>query len=224
MTHAVTSWPLEKFPFSWYSEANIQPTTMSDTRPPLWKQLFGAAIGGSLALALYGGYTVASPQIAKITGWLVMPQSRIETTSDEPVRIADTDLTEREVTRIAAHAQRIANDFSSRQLAAAPDEQMVGEPPAPVEVQPVEVDAVEQEIANAWGELDAAEPPAIAMPEVNAGDRLMQEAQYAGEKQFYGKTGELPDSGIGVWLAAFAAATFAAAYVIVRRRMQADAL
>jgi len=41
-----------------------------DDRPPLWKQILGAVIGGGLALALYYGYEYAKPQV---TAYLTLP-------------------------------------------------------------------------------------------------------------------------------------------------------
>ena len=46
------------------------PAPEGDDRPPLWKQILGAVIGGGLALALYYGYEYAKPQV---TAYLTLP-------------------------------------------------------------------------------------------------------------------------------------------------------
>lgn len=40
---------------------------------PLWKQLLGAATGAIVALLLYGGFAVASPNLSLLTAYLTMP-------------------------------------------------------------------------------------------------------------------------------------------------------
>lgn len=45
-------------------------TQPEDDRPPLWKQILGAVVGGGLALALYYGYDFAKP---KVTAYLTLP-------------------------------------------------------------------------------------------------------------------------------------------------------
>ncbi|MAE68593.1 MAG: hypothetical protein QF793_03045 [Candidatus Peribacteraceae bacterium] len=51
---------------------NTEPDTQpeDDGRPPLWKQVLGAVIGGGLALALYYGYEYAKPQVV---AYLTLP-------------------------------------------------------------------------------------------------------------------------------------------------------
>jgi hypothetical protein len=48
----------------------IETSEPEDERPPLWKQILGAVIGGGLALALYYGYEYAKPQV---TAYLTLP-------------------------------------------------------------------------------------------------------------------------------------------------------
>jgi len=48
----------------------VPETSDEDTRPPLWKQLAGAVIGGGLALALYYAYGYAKPQVV---AYLTLP-------------------------------------------------------------------------------------------------------------------------------------------------------
>ncbi|MDA0376702.1 MAG: hypothetical protein O3A80_05370 [bacterium] len=52
------------------TQTPIIPTQPEDDRPPLWKQILGAVIGGGLALALYYGYEYAKPQV---TAYLTLP-------------------------------------------------------------------------------------------------------------------------------------------------------
>ncbi|MBT4120163.1 MAG: hypothetical protein HOG89_03710 [Candidatus Peribacter sp.] len=52
------------------TQTPIVPTQPEDDRPPLWKQILGAVIGGGLALALYYGYEYAKPQV---TAYLTLP-------------------------------------------------------------------------------------------------------------------------------------------------------
>ncbi len=54
---------------------NTVPTTTpktEDDRPPLWKQILGAVLGGALALALYYSYEFVKP---KVTAYLTLPSA-----------------------------------------------------------------------------------------------------------------------------------------------------
>lgn len=95
---------------------------MHSHKPPLWKQLLGAAVGGSVALSLYGIYTVAEPTV---TAWLTVPK----TTSDMPVRVAGVD--EDRTAHIVSRAQQIAEEFGERPNHSVPVEEVVDIPPPP---------------------------------------------------------------------------------------------
>ena len=159
------------------------------SQPPLRKQVAGAVIGGSLALLLYAGYTAASPQIDNLVGILVTPQSRINLTAVEPIRMADKNVSDWEYERMAAKAQRIANEFS-----AAPNSEQEMNPVILPDIGPepevIEAPDVTQDIADAWTKLDEA-------PE-----DFEESLEFADdESALYGGTTDLPDSGIGVWMA-----------------------
>jgi len=173
----------------------------TDDRPPLWKQLLGAAVGGSAAFLLYMGYTTASPDLGRLVGMLVTPQSRIETQSDEPVRVSDSDISETEYDRIARRAQEIALEFGAPVASGSnvADEQV----PPPVQAEedlPFGMAPVEQQIEDAWEGMEATgqpEEPVEQAPPVAY--------EFAGEPPAYGDTGELPDAGVGLWLATLVA-------------------
>jgi hypothetical protein len=185
-------------------------------RAPLWKQLVGALAGGSLALGLYGGYTFAKPQLQSLTGLLVIPQAYIKTNSTGSIRIADNDMEPWEVNRIADRAQRIAAEFSGTQNAAAPDEAAEDAPVQMIQMEPLPEEA---EIAEAW---EATEQVA-AEPEEWDDTKMEAMVQYDKEEPpFYGNTDALPDSGIGMWLAAFVSFAIAGA-LLVRRKFATDA-
>lgn len=85
---------------------------MTKQTPPIWKQLLGAVIGGSLALALYGIYTVSEPHLQ---GLLVLPQAEEGAQSPGVARVASKDISGRRLETIARRAQNIAAEFSDRQ-------------------------------------------------------------------------------------------------------------
>lgn len=51
-------------------DIHIQSQPQEDDRPPLWKQILGAVIGGGLALAVYYAYDYAKP---KLNAYLTLP-------------------------------------------------------------------------------------------------------------------------------------------------------
>lgn len=164
---------------------------MPNNRSPLWKQVLGAAVGGSLALMIYAGYQMTSTQLSSLTGILVLPQDRINADTTQDVRIADASLDEEQVKRITSRAQRIAADFSKGAAGTTPEAEIV-------EIVPITLPQ-EQEIIEAWENVDT---------DVPAWDE--EQIEFPEDPAFYGNTDELPDSGIGMWLAtlvAFAGAT-----------------
>jgi hypothetical protein len=187
---------------------------MTNTRPPLWKQLIGALGGGALALALYAGYTVAKPELHSLTGLLVLPQSRIDSDAIGDVRVARADVSEREMKRIASRAQRIAADFSGNYNAAAPVVEEPIAPIAPIEMIPM-AEEDEAEIAAVQAEMEAMLEDESDHAEA-WDDQDMQALMQYDEEKFYGNTEALPDSGIGAWLATLVA--FAGAGIALVRR------
>ena len=171
---------------------------MSEKKSPLWKQILGAVVGGSLALLIYAGYQATAPQLSKLTGILVLPQDRINANAKGEVNAAESDLNEEQLKRIASRAQNIATDLSADQAAENVSQDEL------VEIVPIALPR-EQEIIDAWGAADTA---------VESADPVWDEStvEFAEEPNFYGETDELPDSGIGVWLASLIAFAGAAAY------------
>ncbi len=160
------------------------------SHPPLRKQVAGAVIGGSLALLLYAGYTAISPQIENLVGILVTPQSRINSTAVEPIRMADKNVSDWEYKRMAAKAQRIANEFGAAPVNPVILPDVAPEPEVIEAPEDTEGEDITQDIADAWAELSEA-------PE-----DFEESFEFADdESTLYGETTDLPDSGIGVWLA-----------------------
>ncbi|MDD5469212.1 MAG: hypothetical protein PHO92_00205 [Candidatus Peribacteraceae bacterium] len=176
---------------------------MFKNQPPLWKQIVGAVVGGSLALMIYAGYHATAPQLSKLAGILVLPQDRIDATAKGEVGIADKTLDPDQIERIASRAQRIAADLSSDGTGS-PAQEM------PIEIVPIELPQ-EQEIVEAW---DAADTLDAEWDE--------SALEFTGNPAFYGETAELPDSGVGAWLAALVALAGATAY-ITKKKFAADA-
>lgn len=87
---------------------------MSENKPPLWKQLLGAATGAGIALALYGVYTWAEPYLQGSKAWLTIPQADIYSESTELSRVSDDSTDSRRVESIASRAREIAERFSLR--------------------------------------------------------------------------------------------------------------
>jgi len=182
------------------------------SHPPLRKQVAGAVIGGSLALLLYAGYTAISPQIENLVGILITPQSRINSTAVEPIRMADKNVSDWEYKRMAAKAQRIANEFG-----AAPNIEPEVNPVILPDIAPepevieapegTEGEDVAQDIVDAWTVLDE-------VPE-----DFEESFEFADdESTLYGETSDLPDSGVGVWLATLIAVV-GTSFLIYRRKL-----
>jgi hypothetical protein len=147
-------------------ETNIQTDTVApegDDRPPLWKQVLGAVVGGGLALTLYYGYEVAKPQVA---AYLTLPVAEGGRLFDlGAASIADDSLEDDERKRIVSRnmraAQRIENtELGYNELAAADDHSLdidwAGHEAQEVPEEPMEpmdgfdVDVVEDELAGSF--------------------------------------------------------------------------
>lgn len=179
-------------------------------RPPIWKQLLGAAVGGSVALALYGVHSVASPHVGSLVGVLITPQARIGIDASA-VRTAETGISEQELLRIASRAQQIAQQSGG----VSPDVQSI-----PVHKEPVTITAdpsvvVAQEL---W------EQPVENTPTAKANVNAWHAGSISTtqESVFYTQGSELASAGLGLWVAIFGAAAGAA--LCLRRRITACVL
>lgn len=94
---------------------NTTPATdTGDDRPPLWKQLLGAALGGGLALALYYGYETAKPTV---TAYLTLPTVEGGRSYDlGAANIANDSLSERERKRIVSRNMRAAASIEGKEV------------------------------------------------------------------------------------------------------------
>lgn len=84
---------------------------MASGRPPVWKQILGAVIGGSLGLVVYTGYQSGKPAIE---AWLTIPQSTLTNPSEEGTTLSDTDRDPEVNARFKARALEIERAFSDR--------------------------------------------------------------------------------------------------------------
>jgi len=175
----------------------------------LWKQFLGATIGGSIALALYGVYSFASPHVASLAAVLVTPQARIGIDASA-VRTAETGISEQELLRIASRAQQIAQQSGgvSPDVQSVPvgEEQIATIVPHPVVVQESKGQSIENThiataTANAW---HADSVSAIQEP------------------VFYAQGSQLASAGLGLWIAILGAVAGAA--LCLRRRIAACVL
>ena len=99
---------MEEFNTQFSTEPKQSP---EDDRVPLWKQVAGAVIGGSLALGLYYGYEFAKP---KVTAYLTLPVAEGGRMFDlGAASIADKSLEDKERKRIVSRnlqaAERMMN-------------------------------------------------------------------------------------------------------------------
>ena len=93
---------------------------MSSQTPPLWKQLLGAVVGGSLALVLYNAYTFIEP---RLQGVLVLPQARIKTEHAlDARRLAARDIPADRAARMTQRAREIAENLAEHSAAVAPSD------------------------------------------------------------------------------------------------------
>ncbi len=101
-------------------ETNLQNTQETqaapegDDRPPLWKQVMGALVGGGLALALYYGYEFAKPQVA---AYLTLPVAEGGRLFDlGATSIADSDLEDSERKRFASKNLQAARMLEGQKI------------------------------------------------------------------------------------------------------------
>jgi hypothetical protein len=165
--------------------------------PSLVKQLTGAVIGGALGLVAYYGYEAAAPHL---TAWTSIPQQWLES-NGEGSAVADKDQAK---DRTGAHYESRAKEISEKFGAAYKnyqvEEAVVSEDATMSEGDTGEVDGAVD--ATASGESSSvADIPAPSW--VDAGDGEWDDSAIA--KAHGPDTDELPDSGIGMLGALFAA-------------------
>jgi len=180
-----------------------------DDRAPLWKQLLGAVIGCSLALVIYSAYKFTGP---KVTAWLYTPQSYVETTSDEAVRLAETDLEEGEVARMNRRHAQIAKTYAKPGSKAAADV-------APVDAEKDPWGATVKE----WEKLEAdllGEPEPA--PTVEPAPPPPPPVKLPADSKPIESSDQLPDSGIGTWIAALIALCGASGLLYRRKIAEAN--
>jgi hypothetical protein len=95
-----------------HSEPGEPQAPETDDRPPLWKQILGAVIGGGLALALYYGYEYAKPQVA---AYLTLPAAEGGRMFDLGAsNIADKTMDPDQRKRILSRNIRVAGEIEDR--------------------------------------------------------------------------------------------------------------
>lgn len=198
-------------------------TDIQDDRPPLWKQLLGAALGGGLALALYYGYDAAKPALL---GYLTLPPVDGGRTYDlGAANIADRSMDEQTRKRVVARNIQAAAGVQGQQADLGDD--------TPIESHSLDINwpgLAQDASSSAKSGMGSTDPVAddsmmqddSAMPEVGTGSedawgslwkdvqekdmRIENEERDAPKKEVAAKTPALPNSGIGAGLAVAGAA------------------
>jgi hypothetical protein len=167
--------------------------------PSLIKQLTGALIGGTLGLIAYYGYEAAAP---RLTAWTSIPQQWLES-NGEGSALADKSQAQ---DRTGAHHEARAKEISEKFGAAYKNYQVEEEMPAEEDTTIFEDDVMEADTGvTAEDPLVPTVTEDIPAPSwVDAGERGTWD-DAAIEKAHGPDTDELPDSGIGVLGALFAA-------------------
>lgn len=162
--------------------------------PSLVKQLTGAIVGGTLGLVAYYGYEAAAPHL---TAWTSIPQQWLES-NGEGSRVADKNQAQ---DRTGAHYESRAKEISEK-FGAAYKNYQVEEEIVTEDATVSEGDAEAADDAAESGESSSvADIPAPSW--VDAGDGEWDDSAIA--KAHGPDTDELPDSGIGMLGALFAA-------------------
>ena len=209
---------------------------MSQDTPPLWKQVAGAVVGGTLALGLYYGYEYAKPHVSSLTAYVTLPGGDdVERKYDPGIaRVNDSSLEADELKRFASRNRQAAD----RALAASDDvntdyletddvnpfevdwptyqkmeaEEAVEDEPVGIEW-PEDADAMEYE--------EAEDDPWEDFPwddETNDWDADAME--YEEEEVVSVNAETLPSSGVETWILGFAA-LMGAGYVRYRKELAA---
>jgi len=166
---------------------------MSQTTPPLWKQILGAVGGAAVALMLYTAWHAVSPHVS---AWLIVPP----TESPEAIVLSDpADKTQKEFERIARRAREIADTFGTLHAASEISEEpmqkeAVESEPTPV-VEPAPV-VMEEEIEPAMNDVMAEEAIEVMPTEEAAPPAPVYEPPVITEAV----APALPSSGLGVVL------------------------
>ena len=176
---------------------------MAKDRAPLWKQLVGAVVGGSLALVIYSSYKVVGP---KLTAWLYTPQSYIETESDQPIRVADKNLSSGIVENMGRRQAEIAETYAKPGSKSAAESEPPTEEKDPWGATIQEWEKLEADLISEPEPIPQAESPPVALP---------------ADSKPIGSSDQLPDSGIGTWAAALVALCGASG-LLYRRKVLAS--
>ena len=166
--------------------------------PSLVKQLSGALIGGALGLVAYYGYEAAAPHL---TAWTSIPQQWLES-NGEGSALADKNQAE---DRTGSHYESRAKEISEKFGAAYKNYQVEEETDVTEDSTVPEGDSMEADAAMS-AEASSMSTAAEDIPApswVDAGDGEWDDSAIA--KAHGPDTDELPDSGIGVLGALFAA-------------------
>lgn len=209
---------------------------MTHKKPPLWKQLLGAVVGGSLALVIYGGYKMAAPTLG---AYITIPDLGIYSGSSQPVRTAARSIDEEKLDRISQRAVEISETYNARVNNEQPDYDIRLEDEMNADSQiayadegPVWEDKVQEDWWNTQQDWAAAEQGSAPRPSyhvassVVSSDASVLHADIASATTSrdtttyvpYDGASSLPNSGIGTNLAALAALIGTGAYVCMRRR------
>jgi hypothetical protein len=188
--------------------------TQNDS-PSLLRQLTGAIVGGTLAMGLYATYAYASPTL---TAWLTVPQER---GSASVGAVANTTENVESTARLVLRTGKIINMLGQESSSGAPQQNAVQHEPTPIEPEPV-ADSTEW-LDPKWND-DWAVDSNEEMPEEQAHPISAMNAQAVDmahppmQEQI---AGELPSSGLGLWLMA---STALAGAVFLRRKNLRSAL
>ena len=174
--------------------------TKTDT-PSLGRQLLGAGIGATVALTLYAGYTQAEPVV---TAYIM----RSDDVQEAHFAQKNLDHEDRQYQRQAVRNIEVAGH------GAAPDEDLfekIAERAREIEEEYTEIEAE----AILEDEEDVQEVPAapaveeVIVPAVPSPEAWEREIANAPHEEFASE-GDLPDSGVGLWMGIIVALTVAA--------------
>ena len=209
-------------------------TDIEDDRPPLWKQILGAVVGGGLALALYYGYDFAKP---RLLGYLMLPPVDGGRTYDlSAANIADRTMNDTDRRRLVARNMQAAAGVEGKQADLSNT--------APLDTHSLDINwpGIEQSSSSSAksameaSSVDSRTEDDIAMPATGSGSgdewgslwkdvqekdmRMKNEEKDKPAKMVAKKTPALPNSGIGVGIA-LAGAAGGSVFSKLRRKRKA---
>lgn len=161
-----------------------------DQHTPLWKQLLGAATGATVALLLYGGFAVMSPNLSLLTAYLSSTfEGEIEhlpTYQRSPKTIREEVLAQREALgdRARAATARLQKGENYFQKSSPPSSSVSTSVASEVKNQQQKEEVVPEE---------AAKP---TPPKEQDRRSEQKEEKHAGKKH---KEEKLPDTGVPLW-------------------------